>query len=237
MTKAKASPAHILVTGFEPFEHQTINPSWEVARALDGWQCNGLTVIARQLPCVFHEAISDLQQAIDDIAPTIVICLGQAGGRPDISPERVAINVDDARIPDNAGQQPIDHVIIAGAPDAYFSTLPIKAIVRQMNDAGIAASVSNTAGTFVCNHVFFGLMHIIGQKNRPSRAAKKRAPVRGGFIHLPYLSTQITASTTTLGIASMPSMSLDAMIKGIQTAIQTTLDIKTDLVETGGQLH
>ncbi|MFZ6844262.1 pyroglutamyl-peptidase I [Undibacterium sp. RuTC16W] len=236
MTKAKSSPAHILLTGFEPFEDQTINPSWEVARALDGWQCDGATVIARQLPCVFHQAITDLQQAIDSIAPTIIICLGQAGGRPDISPERVAINVDDARIPDNAGQQPIDHVIIAGAPDAYFSSLPIKAIVRQMNDAGIAASVSNTAGTFVCNHVFFGLMHIIAQKNRPSRAAKKRPPVRGGFIHIPYLPKQITASAATLDMSGMPSMSLDVMIKGIQQAIQTTLNITTDLVETGGQL-
>ncbi|MCU6433105.1 pyroglutamyl-peptidase I [Undibacterium sp. Jales W-56] len=228
MDKSKALPIPVLVTGFDPFEDQAINPSWEVAKALDGWQYGDATVVARQLPCVFHEAINSLQQAMDDIKPSLIICLGQAGGRTDISLERIAINLDDARIPDNADQQPIDQAIIAKAPAAYFSSLPIKAIVRQISGAGIAAAVSNTAGTFVCNHVFFGLMHIIAQKNRNART---RPPVRGGFVHLPYLPEQVSAYPGT------PSIPLDAMIKGIQTAIQTAIDVKTDIVETGGQLH
>jgi pyroglutamyl-peptidase I len=143
----------ILVTGFEPFGGQSLNPSWEVARALHGLTLPGAQVTTVQMPCVFAQALPVLQQALATHSPDIVLALGQAEGRCDFSVERVAINVMDARIPDNAGAQPIDVPVIAGGPAAYFSTLPIKSLVAGLKAAGFPASVSQTAGTFVCNQV------------------------------------------------------------------------------------
>ena len=144
----------ILVTGFEPFEQDPVNPSWEVARALHGEIVEGATVHGLQLRCVFGESLRQLQEALAQLQPVLVISLGLAGGRSEFTPERVAINIDDARIPDHAARQPVDQVVIPGAPAAYFSTLPIKAVVHNLRARGIPSSVSNTAGTFVCNHVF-----------------------------------------------------------------------------------
>lgn len=149
----------VLITGFEPFGGEQVNPSWEVVSRLDNAIIAGCRVVARQLPCVFGEALSVLNSAIDTLSPSLVLAIGQAGGRSDITVERVAINVDDARIPDNKGQQPVDEPIITGGPAAWFSTLPIKAMVAAMREAGVPASVSQTAGTFVCNHVMYGLLH------------------------------------------------------------------------------
>ena len=169
----------ILVTGFEPFGGQSVNPSWEVAHALQGLVLAGAQVSAVQLPCVFAQALPALHQALAQHRPDIVLALGQAEGRCDLSLERVAINVQDARIPDNAGQQPIDVPVIEGGPAAYFSTLPIKALVAGLKVAGFPASVSQTAGTFVCNQVFYGLQHaVVGQG------------VYSGFMHLPLLPEQ-----------------------------------------------
>jgi pyroglutamyl-peptidase len=159
-----ASTPRVLLAGFEPFENDPVNPAWEIARALDGWACEGAVVQALQLPCVFGRAIDTLDAALADIlgqkAPLpLVLCIGAAGGRTEISMERAALNVDDARIPDNAGCQPIDIEVVAGGPAAYFSSLPIKAMVRDMRAAGLPAAVSNSAGTFVCNHIFYALMH------------------------------------------------------------------------------
>ncbi|SFB98051.1 pyroglutamyl-peptidase [Polaromonas sp. OV174] len=220
----KASPAalNVLLAGFEPFDQDAMNPSWEVARALDGWQHAGATVRAVQLPCVFGDAIASLDQALQQWRPTLVVCLGLAGGRAELTPERVAINVDDARIPDNAGRQPVDTAVEQGGPVAYFSTLPIKAMVRAMRAADVPAAVSNTAGTFVCNHIFYALMH---------RLAQAGGGVRGGFIHVPALPA-LAASRP-----GMPSMALETQVKGIQLAIQTALEVREDVRETGGQLH
>lgn len=149
----------VLITGFEPFGGEQVNPSWEVVSQLDNAIIAGCRVVARQLPCVFGESLSVLNSAIDTLSPSLVLAIGQAGGRTDITVERVAINVDDARIPDNKGQQPVDEPIVAGGPAAWFSTLPIKAMVAAMREAGVPASVSQTAGTFVCNHVMYGLLH------------------------------------------------------------------------------
>ncbi len=151
--------ATILLTGFEPFGGESVNPSWEIACALDGWDCEGRTVRAVRLPCAFGDALQALDDALAAHRPELVVCLGQAGGRAEISLERAAINVDDARIPDNLGRQPIDAAVVPDGPAAYFSTLPIKALARDLRAAGVAAAVSNTAGTFVCNHVFYALMH------------------------------------------------------------------------------
>lgn len=169
----------ILVTGFEPFGGQSLNPSWEVARALHGTLVDGAQVTAVQLPCVFADALPALQEALARHRPDIVLALGQAEGRCDFSVERVAINVMDARIPDNAGEQPIDVPVIAGGPAAYFSTLPIKSLVAGLKAAGFAASVSQTAGTFVCNQVFYALQHALAGQG-----------VHSGFVHLPLLPEQ-----------------------------------------------
>jgi len=215
---------NVLLTGFEPFDKDPVNPSWEVARALDGWQCAGATVRAVQLPCVFGQAIERLDEALLQWQPTLVISLGLAGGRVDITPERVAINVDDARIADNGGQQPVDTAVVHGGPAAYFSTLPIKAIVRDLRAQGLPASVSNTAGTFVCNHIFYALMHRLAKRGDPSRT-------RGGFVHLPWLPQQAARTP------GAPSMALAAQVQALRVLIATALAVKDDVRETAGQLH
>ncbi|HEV8691890.1 MAG TPA: pyroglutamyl-peptidase I [Ideonella sp.] len=196
--------AVILLTGFEPFGGEAINPSWEVARALHGAQVGESRVVALQLPCRFGEAGAALQSAIERHRPAWVLALGQAAGRSDFSIERIAINVDDARIADNAEARPIDQPVVEGGPAAYFATLPIKAMVAGLRAAGLPASVSNSAGTFVCNHVFYALMHEL--RGAPA--------VRAGFMHLPLLPEQAARQA---GQASMP---LNLMVSGVQEALR-----------------
>ena len=209
----------VLLTGFEPFNKETINPAWEAVRALDGWSGAGFVVKALQLPCVFGEANRIIGEAVARLQPALVIAVGQAGGRVDLSVERVAINVDDAPIPDNAQCQLVDAAIVPGGPTAYFSTLPIKAIVRGLKVAGIPASVSQTAGTFVCNHVFYGLMH------RTAGSA-----VKAGFIHIPYLPEQAARHP---GAASM---ALAEVVRGLKVAIEVSLAVDADVSEAGGRI-
>ena len=207
----------ILLTGFEPFDGESVNPSWLVARALDGEHIAGHAVHAVQLRCVFGAALQGLDRALRTHRPRLVLALGQAS-RLQLSIERVAINVDDARIPDNAGASPIDTAVVPGGPAAYFSGLPIKAITAALNEAGIAAEVSQTAGTFVCNHVFYGLMHRL----------RRRPGVRGGFIHLPLLPEQAQRREQGEG------MPLALMIDGIRRAVQVAASVERDIVRTGG---
>ncbi len=214
----------ILVTGFEPFGGEPVNPSWEIARALDGWTCEGHVVRSALLPCVFVDALHRLDEAIAAHRPDLVICLGQAGGRAEISIERAALNVDDARIPDNLGRQPLDAAVVPDGPAAYFSTLPIKAIARDLREAGVAAAVSNTAGTFVCNHVFYGLMHRLATTPALARA-------RGGFVHVPFTPEQVAGKT------GLPSMPLHTQIDGIRRALRSAVLTRVDLRETGGREH
>lgn len=213
----------LLLTGFEPFENDTVNPSWEVARALEGWSCEGATVQAVQLPCAFGLAIEALDRALAQTRPALVVALGLAGNRFEITPERVAINVDDARIADNAGRQPVDVPVLPHAPAAYFSSLPIKAIVHALRAAGIPASVSNSAGTFVCNHVFFALMHRLA-------TVPELTGVRGGFVHLPALPEQAAR------LSGTASMALATQVEGVRSLIRTALMVREDLRETGGQI-
>jgi pyroglutamyl-peptidase len=208
----------ILLTGFEPFGGESVNPSWQVAQALDGERISGATVHAVQLPCVFGAARAALDAALLQVRPTLVLALGQAGGRDGFTVERVAINVDDGRIPDNAGQQPIDVAIVPGGPAAYFATLPIKAMVTALQRAGWPAAVSQTAGTYVCNHVFYGLMHSLRRRRR----------VRAGFMHLPWLPEQAAAR------AGQPSLPLDVQTAGVRLALQTALATTADLQASGG---
>jgi len=209
----------ILLTGFDAFGGETINPSWLLAQTLDGSVVSGHRVVARRLPCVFGDAIGELQQALDELQPCLVLALGQAAGRAELSLERVAINVDDARIPDNAGAQPIDEPVISGAPAAYFSTLPIKAMCAALREAGVPAGVSQTAGTFVCNHVFFGLQHALAGR-----------PVRSGFMHIPMLPEQAARHSP------MPSMSLATMEQGLRLALQAALHVSHDLHVSAGSI-
>ena len=212
----------ILLTGFEPFGGESINPSEEIARALNGRTVAGHAVVGSLLPCVYGTAIKELKHLMKLHQPMLVVCVGQAGGRAEITPERVAINIDDARIPDNAGQQPIDKSIVKNGPAAYWSTLPIKAIVQELRKHHIAAAVSQTAGTFVCNHVFYGLMH----------ALREQEAVRGGFIHVPYLPEQTERPDS--GIADKPSMPLAKMLAGIALALDTAVKYRRDVRKAGG---
>lgn len=212
----------VLITGIEPFDGETLNPSWEAVRRLDGTQVAGATLVARQLPCVIGKVVGVLRQAIAETRPDVVICLGQAGGRSDISVERVAINVVDARIPDNEGRQPIDEPVVEGAPAAYFSTLPIKAIVRDLRAAGVPASVSSTAGTYNCNTIFYGLAHYI---------ATEQPALRGGFVHVPYLPEMAARHP------GQPSLALDTLIEGVKVMVATTLAVTADIKAGGGALH
>ncbi|HCQ7757137.1 pyroglutamyl-peptidase I [Citrobacter sp. 50677481] len=211
----------VLITGFEPFGGEQINPSWEVVSRLDNAIICGCRVVARQLPCVFGESLSVLNAAIDALSPALVLAVGQAGGRSDITVERVAINVDDARIADNKGQQPVDMPIVIDGPAAWFSTLPIKAMVSAMREAGVPASVSQTAGTFVCNHVMYGLLHKLSGLSE----------VKGGFIHIPYLPQQAAAHP------GAPSMAAETVRQALEIAIETALQVEKDLVVTGGATH
>ncbi len=209
---------NVLLTGFEPFDGQAINPSEEIAREINDATIARHKIIGALLPCVFGAAIKELKHQIKLHDPVIVICLGQAGGRAEITPERVAINVDDARIPDNAGQQPVDKPVVKDGPAAYFSTLPIKAIVHELRRREIPAAVSQSAGTFVCNHVFYGLMHEL---------ALHRPAVRGGFIHVPFVPEQAT---------DKPTLRFEVMTEAVRVAIATSVDYRRDLKTGGGQV-
>lgn len=222
---SRKPPLRVLLTGFEPFEQEARNPSWDAVRELDGWKVGRATVRARLVPCVFGDAIDALLAAMDELEPQLVLCIGQAGGRAEFTPERIAINIDDARTADNKGREPIDVPVVPGGPAAYFSTLPIKAMVRELRAAGVPASVSNSAGTFVCNHIFYGLMHRIATQPVAGPG------LRGGFIHIPYLPEQAAR------FPGAPSMSLETMVKALRIAVTTSLAVEHDVAETGGQLH
>jgi pyroglutamyl-peptidase len=174
------SSPRLLVTGFEPFGGEAINPSWDVARALRGRQIGTAQVIAEQLPCVFAQSLPALRAALRRHRPTWVVCLGLAGSRSAISLERVAVNLCDARIADNAGAQPAGTPVVAGGPAAYFTRLPVKALAQRLQAAGLPAELSLSAGSFVCNQVMYGLLH----------ALRRRPAVAAGFIHLPPLPEQ-----------------------------------------------
>lgn len=194
----------LLVTGFEPFAGDGINPSAELVAALAAQPPSGVALATAILPVAFARLDAALDSAIAAAAPDFVLALGLAGGRAEISVERVAINLDDARIPDNAGAQPLDRPVVAGGPAAYFATLPVKAMAAAIRAAGAPAQVSHTAGTFACNHVFYRAAHL---------AATRHPGMRAGFIHLPYLPQQAAEHR------GAPSMALATMLGGLRAAI------------------
>lgn len=210
----------ILITGFDPFGGENINPALEAVKKLPD-TILGQEIIKIEIPTVFKKSLDKIEENIQKHNPDVVISIGQAGGRFGITPERVAINIDDARIKDNEGNQPIDISIYEDGEAAYFSTLPIKAMVKEMNDNGIPASVSNTAGTFVCNHVMYGVLYLID---------KKYPNIRGGFIHVPYIPSQVTTKPNT------PSMSIDDIAKGLELSIKAVIENSSDIKTVGGTI-
>ena len=188
----------ILLTGFEPFGKATLNPSGEIVK-----QISGENIVTAVLPVAYAQSAERLLQLIAEHNPDVVICLGQAEGRTQITPERIAINLDDARLADNQGVMRNDVPIIAGGPVAYESTLPVKEIVKAINDAGVPAAVSLSAGAFLCNHVFYLAQDYFKETN-----------VRSGFVHVPLMDEQGPE------FPGLPTMPLDQMVKAIRTMLE-----------------
>lgn len=213
----------ILVTGFEPFGGETINPASQVLQNLPQTLA-GEEILTLQVPTVFHLSAQVLEEALHRYQPDALLCLGQAGGRRDLTLERVGINLDDASLADNQGQQPIDQPIRADGQPAYFSNLPIKRMVAAIREAGLPASVSNTAGTFVCNHLLYQGLYL---------ADKKFPQLHVGFMHLPYLPEQVLAKP------DLPAMSLPDISRGVIVALETLIEGfgKADAKVVGGATH
>ena len=212
----------ILVTGFDPFGGERVNPALEAVKSLPS-VIHGAEIRWVEIPTVFYKSAEVLEAEIVRYQPDVVLCIGQAGGRASLTPERVAINQDDARIPDNQGNQPIDTPIRLDGEAAYFSTLPIKAMVQAIKEVGLPATVSNTAGTFVCNHLMYQALYL---------ADKKFSHMRAGFMHIPYMTEQVINKPNTA------SMNLADIVKGIEAAIGAIVDYKDkDLKIVGGATH
>lgn len=212
----------ILVTAFDPFDGESMNPALEVAKRLPE-NIAGAEIIIVEVPTVFYRSAEVMREAAVLHQPDVILNIGQAGGRTGMTPERIAINLDDARIPDNDDQQPIDKPIQVGGQPAYFSTLPIKAMVEAIKDAGLPAYVSNSAGTFVCNHLMYQTLYF---------AEKELPDCLAGFIHIPFLPGQVTDKPR------QASMSLTDMVTGIEAAIKAIVQYQdNDLAITGGTTH
>lgn len=211
----------ILVTGFDPFGGESINPAIESVKLLPDTILNA-EIIKLEIPTVCGKSLTKIDEAITKHNPDVILSIGQAGGRPDITVERVGVNINDCSIPDNEGNQPCDEPIYADGPDAYFVNIPIKAMVEKMKENGIPASVSNTAGTFICNHVCYGVRYLTETKY-PGK--------KSGFIHIPFMPSQCTNKR------NMPSMDLGMIAKGLEYAIEAIIQNETDVKIEGGATH
>ncbi len=214
----------ILVTGFDPFGGEKINPALETIKRLPD-TILGAQIIKLEIPTVVGKSLAKIKEAVEKENPDVVLSIGQAGGRSEITVERIGINIDDCRIPDNEGNQPIDEPVVKGGPAAYFVTVPIKAIVENIKAHNIPASISNTAGTFICNHVCYGVAHLAAQKT----AAGK--PMKSGFIHIPFLPEQVIGKP-----ALTPSMSLETIVSGITHALEAIVEHGSDIKVSGGKI-
>ncbi|WP_252236427.1 pyroglutamyl-peptidase I [Clostridium sp. CH2] len=210
----------VLITGFDPFGGESINPALEAVKKLPNTISNA-EIIKLEIPTVFKKSLNKIEENILAHKPDILISIGQAGGRFGITPERVAINIDDARIQDNEKNQPIDLKVFEDGENAYFTTLPIKAMVKEMQEAGIPSSVSNSAGTFVCNHVMYGVLYMIN---------KKYPNIKGGFIHVPYIPSQVVNKP------NMPSMSIEDISKGLELSVKAAVENNTDIKTVQGEI-
>ncbi|GMA08216.1 pyrrolidone-carboxylate peptidase [Tetragenococcus halophilus subsp. flandriensis] len=213
----------ILVTGFDPFGGEKINPAWEAVKKLPD-TIKEAQIVKEEIPTVYHKSADICKQAIQIHQPDIVLNIGQAGGRFTITPERIAINVDDARIPDNEENQPIDQTIQTDGQAAYFTQLPVKAMVENVRNNGFPAAVSNSAGTFVCNHIMYQVQYMI-DKEFPN--------MKGGFIHVPFIAEQVVDKP------NQPFMQIADIAFCIEKAIEAIVSFegKDDLEAIGGEIH
>ena len=212
----------ILVTGFDPFGGETINPAIESVKRLPD-TIEGAEIIKLEIPTVCYKSLDVIAKAVEQYNPDVVLSIGQAGGRCDLTVERIGINMTDCRITDNEGNQLVDEPIYADGPAAYFSTLPIKAMVNEIRKADIPANVSDSAGTFVCNHVMYGVSYLLDH-------AYHGQGKKSGFIHIPFLPQQV------LDKRNMPSMSLDTIVSGLTRAIAAIVLNDADIKEVGGSI-
>ena len=209
----------LLLTGFTPFDGETINPALEAVKRVKP-EIAGMEIVKLEVPTVFGESVRLVAEAIEREQPDFVLSVGQAGGRAAVTPERVAINVDDARIPDNAGQQPIDVPIFADGENAYFATLPVKAMAEAIREAGLPSALSNTAGTYVCNHLMYGVLYHLNRHHKDAKA---------GFIHVPYIPEQ------TADKPGVPSMPLEDIVRALEAAITAIPAHETDVKTAYGR--
>ena len=211
----------ILVTAFDPFGGESINPALEAVKLMKD-KIDGAEIVKLEIPTVFRKSIDKVAEAIVKENPDVVLSIGQAGGRFEVTPERVAINVDDARIPDNEGNQPIDVPIYEDGAPAYFTTLPVKAMVEAIREAGLPSSLSNSAGTFVCNHIMYGVLYQIEKMGKN---------IRAGFIHVPFIPEQVARRPT-----PAPCMSMVDIAKALEAAVSAIVKHDKDIVAVGGKI-
>ncbi|MBO1265126.1 pyroglutamyl-peptidase I [Proteiniclasticum sp. SCR006] len=211
----------ILVTAFDPFGGESINPALEAVKLMKD-TIEGAEIVKLEIPTVFRKSIDKTREAIEKENPDVVLCVGQAGGRFEVTPERVAINVDDARIPDNENNQPIDVPIYEDGEPAYFSTLPVKAMVEAIRSEGLPSSLSNSAGTFVCNHIMYGVLYTIDKMGKD---------IRAGFVHVPFIPQQVARRP-----APAPSMSMEDIARALEAAVSAIVKNEEDIVAVGGKI-
>lgn len=211
----------ILLTAFDPFGGEKINPALEAVKAVSS-QIGTTEVMKLEVPTVFYRSIDTVMAAVKDLQPDAVLCVGQAGGRFGVTPERVAININDARIPDNEGNQPIDTPVYEDGQAAYFTTLPVKAMTEAIKSQGLPSSVSNSAGTFVCNHLMYGVLYHLD---------KEYPKIRGGFVHVPFIPSQVVDK------ANAPAMSIPDITAALEACIRAIEANKEDIVAAGGKEH
>lgn len=212
----------VLITGFDPFGGEKINPAFEAVKLIPN-EIEGAEVVKLEIPTVFGDSVEKVVAKMTEVNPDIVICIGQAGGRFEVTPERVAINCDDARIPDNQGKQPLNKEIYQDGENAYFSNLPVKAMVEEIKKAGVPSSLSNTAGTFVCNHIMYGVLYHVDKNPNFQN-------IKAGFIHVPYMTEQA------VGKGNVASLSLETIAKGLEAAVRAAVLNDKDLDVVAGKI-
>lgn len=212
----------VLVTGFEPFGGEQVNPAYLAVEMLP--DCvKGAQIVKKEIPTAFYESREVLSKCMKEEEPDLVFCIGQAGGRAGITIEKVAINLAEAGIPDNNGKQPEDEPIVEGGKTAYFTNLPVKAMVKRIGEAGIPASISYTAGTYVCNYLFYSVMDEI-EHAFPN--------TRGGFIHVPYATEQGVGKSS-----NTPTMEVATISRAIEVAILAAIENEQDIQGNAGITH
>lgn len=212
----------VLITGFDPFGGESVNPAFEAVKLLPD-VIAGAEIVKLEIPTEFTKSGPAVEAGIKEHNPDVVINVGQAGGRSCVTPEVVGINLADARIPDNAGEQPSGVALQADGPAAYFATIPVKAIVQNVREHGIPCHLSYTAGTYVCNSVMYNVLHM---------AATKYPHIRAGFIHVPFAAEQVVSKPN--GTACM---ALTDIAKALEYAIEATVKNETDVALATGETH